>query len=97
MYAYVFMTVRICLMISGEHYDYIKQGGNYRRRHMMFDNEFKDLMGYRYTVVENKVEECLSAARRGETSVTIDADDLTDSEVEYLKKELERRLNNGSY
>lgn len=64
---------------------------------MMFDNEFKDLMGYRYTVVENKVEECLSAARRGETSVTIDADDLTDSEVEYLKKELERRLNNGSY
>lgn len=64
---------------------------------MMFDNEFKDLMGYRYTVVENKVEECLSAARRGENSVTIDADDLTDSEVEYLKKELERRLNNGSY
>lgn len=64
---------------------------------MMFDNEFKDLMGYRYTVVENKVEECLSAAKRGETSVTIDADDLTDSEVEYLKKELERRLNNGSY
>ena len=64
---------------------------------MMFDNEFKDLMGYRYTVVENKVEECLSAAKRGETSVTIDADDLIDSEVEYLKKELERRLNNGSY
>ena len=63
----------------------------------MFDNEFTDFMGYRYTVVENKVEECLSAARRGETSVTIDADDLTDSEVKYLKKELERRLNNGSY
>ena len=64
---------------------------------MMFDNEFKDLMGYRYTVVENKVEECLSAAKRGETSVTINTDDLTDSEIEYLKKELERRLNNGSY
>lgn len=64
---------------------------------MMSDNEFMNYMGYRYTVVENKVEECLSAARRGETSVTIDADDLTDSEVEYLKKELERRLNNGSY
>ncbi len=63
----------------------------------MFDNEFTDFMGYRYTVVENKVEECLSAARRGETSVTIDAGDLTDGEVEYLKKELERRLNNGSY
>ena len=97
MYAYVFMTVRICLMVSGEHYDYIKQGGNYRRRYMMADNEFMNYMGYRYTAVENKVEECLSAARRGETSVTIDADDLTDSEVEYLKKELERRLNNGSY
>lgn len=64
---------------------------------MMFDNEFKDLMGYRYTVVENKVEECLSAAKRGETSVTINTDDLTDSEIEYLKKELGRRLNNGSY
>lgn len=64
---------------------------------MMFDNEFKDLMGYRYTVVENKVEECLSAAKRGETSVTINTDDLTDSEIEYLKKELDRRLNNGSY
>lgn len=63
----------------------------------MFDNEFKDLMGYRYTVVENKVEECLSAAKRGETSVTINTDDLTDSEIEYLKKELGRRLNNGSY
>lgn len=63
----------------------------------MSDNEFMNYMGYRYTVVENKVEECLSAARRGETSVTIDADDLTDGEVEYLKKELERRLNNGSY
>lgn len=63
----------------------------------MSDNELMNYMGYRYTVIENKVEECLSAARRGETSVTIDADDLTDSEVEYLKKELERRLNNGSY
>ena len=51
-------------MISGEHYDYIKQGGNYRRRYMMSDNEFMNYMGYRYTAVENKVEECLSAARR---------------------------------
>lgn len=63
----------------------------------MFNDELTDFTGYRYTAVENKVEECLDAARRGETSVTVDAGDLADSEIEHLKNELERRLNNGSY
>lgn len=70
---------------------------NYRRRQVMFDDELMDFAGYRYTAVENKVEECLDAARRGETSVTVDAGDLTDGEIKHLKNELERRLNNGSY
>lgn len=63
----------------------------------MFDDELMEFAGYRYTVVENKVEECLSAVRKGETSVAIDAGDLTDGEIKYLKNELERKLNNGSY
>ena len=37
-------------------------------------------------------EECLDAAARGETSVTIDRGDLTDGEAEYLQKEVRRRL-----
>ena len=56
------------------------------------DNDFTDFMGYRHTVVEEKIEECLSAARRGETSVSIDRGDLTDAEAEYLQKEVQRRL-----
>ncbi len=58
----------------------------------MFDDKFMDYGGYRYTVVESKVEECLAAAKRGESSVTIDAGDMTDGEIELLKKEVERRI-----
>ena len=63
---------------------------------MVFGNDdFMNFMGYRNMVVEEKVEECLSAARRGETSVSIDRDDLTDDEVAYLQKEVQHRLGNG--
>ena len=63
---------------------------------MSFPNDdFMNFMGYRNMVVEEKIEECLSAARRGETSVSIDRDDLTDDEVLYLQKEVHRRLENG--
>ena len=47
------------------------------------------------TLVEEKIEECLSAARRGETSASIERDDLTDDEVAYLQKEVQRRLGNS--
>lgn len=64
----------------------------------MFGNDdFMDFMGYRNMVVEDKIEECLAAARRGETKISIDRDDLTDEEVEYLKSEVERRIKNGRY
>ena len=63
---------------------------------MSFPNDdFMNFMGYRSMMVEEKIEECLSAARRGETSVSIDRDDLTDDEVLYLQKEVRRRLGNG--
>lgn len=63
---------------------------------MSFPNDdFMNFMGYRNMVVEEKIEECLSAARRGETSVSIERDDLTDDEVAYLQKEVQRRLGNG--
>ena len=52
--------------------------------------------GYRNMIVEDKINECVSAYRRGESSVSIDAGDMTDSEIEYLKKEVERRIGNGS-
>lgn len=53
---------------------------------------FMEFMGYRNMVVEDKIEKCLSAARRGETEISIDRGDLTDDEVEYLQKEVQRRL-----
>lgn len=53
---------------------------------------FMEFMGYRNMVIEEKIEECLEAARQGMTSVTIDCDDLTESELEYLQQEVQRRL-----
>ncbi len=60
---------------------------------MSFPNDdFMSFMGYRNMVVEDKIEECLEAARRGETSVSIDRGDLTDEEAAYLQREVQRRL-----
>ncbi len=58
-------------------------------------DSFMGFMGYRNMVVEDKIEECLAAARRGETSVSIDRGDLTDAEVAYVQKEVQRRLESG--
>ena len=65
---------------------------------MSFGNDsFMNFMGYRNMVVEDKIEECLAAARRGETSVSIDRGDLTDAEVAYVQKEVQRKLESGRY
>lgn len=61
------------------------------------NDSFMSFMGYRNMVVEDKIEECLAAARRGETSVSIDRGDLTDTEVAYLQREVQRRLESGRY
>ena len=58
-------------------------------------DDFMNFMGYRNMVVEEKIEECLSTARRGETSINIDRGNLTDDEVRYLQREVQRRLGNG--
>lgn len=48
-------------------------------------------------VIEDKIRECLAAARRGETRISIDCDDLTDSDIEYLQSEVRRRIESGNY
>ena len=62
---------------------------------MFFNDDFMDYMGYRNMVVEDKIDECLAAARRGETSITIGRGDLTDDEAEYLQREVQRRIENA--
>ena len=57
-------------------------------------DEFMEFMGYRNMVLEEKIEECLEAARRGMTSITIECDDLTEDELQYLQQEVQRRLQN---
>lgn len=64
---------------------------------MFGNNGFTEYMGYRNMIIENKIEECLEAARRGETSVTVDRDDITDDEMAYIQKELDRRIQSGRY
>ena len=56
-------------------------------------DDFMSFMGYRNMVVEDKIEACLDAARDGKTEITIDRGDLTDDEVEYLEREVKRRIN----
>ncbi len=64
----------------------------------MYNNDdFMNFGGYRNMVIERKIQECLAAARRGQTNITIDREDLTDSEVEYLQREVQRRISRGNY
>lgn len=63
----------------------------------MYGNDFMNYMGYRNSVIEDKIEECLDAARRGETQTTIDRGDLSNDEVDYLQREVERRIRSGRY
>jgi hypothetical protein len=39
---------------------------------MMAQDDFMEFMGYRNMVIEDKIEECLDAARRGETEINFD-------------------------
>ena len=59
---------------------------------MINKDDFMDYRGYRNTVVEEKIEECLSEIRSGKTEISVDRGDLTDSELEYLYQELDKRL-----
>lgn len=65
---------------------------------MAFGNDdFMNFMGYRNMILEDKIEECLAAARQGEKSIRIDAGDLTEQEAEYLQAEVRRRIEGGGY
>ena len=47
-------------------------------------SDFMDYMGYRNVILEEKIEECLSAVGHGETEITLDSGDLTDEEIDYI-------------
>lgn len=48
-------------------------------------------------LMEEAVSECLAAARRGETKVSIDRGDFTDDEIRYIEKQVRSRLDNGVF
>ena len=58
---------------------------------------FMDFMGYRYMIIEDKIKECLQAAKRGETDMVIDRGDQTEEEAKYLQQEVRRRIEIGDY
>ena len=51
----------------------------------MSTNGFMDYMSYRNTVVEDKIEECLSEVRSGTKHISIDRGDLTDDERDIIQ------------
>lgn len=57
-------------------------------------DDFVDYMAFRDGIFEEKIEECVSAFRRGEQSIQIEGTDLTDDEVQYIRKEVQRRISN---
>lgn len=61
----------------------------------MTNDKFMEFAGYRNMIIEQKIEECLSAGKRGKSEIIIDRDDLTDDEAEYLQREVMRRIKNS--
>ena len=61
----------------------------------MINDKFMEFAGYRNMIIELKIEECLSAGKRGKSEIIIDRDDLTDDEAEYLQREVMRRIKNS--
>lgn len=59
---------------------------------MQKNQDFCDYMGYRYVELQRIADICADAARKGETNVTLDCDDLTEDDLRYLEKEVARRL-----
>ena len=55
-------------------------------------DDFMNFIGWRNTMIEKRIEESLATVRSGETEICINCEDLTGDEVEYLQRELQRRL-----
>lgn len=60
----------------------------------MFDDMIS-FLAFRDSLVQEKVEEIMEAVNRGETSITFDIGDLTQGELEEVKREVNRRLGDG--
>lgn len=58
---------------------------------MRSSSDFMDYMGYRNMILEEKIEECVTAVEHGETEITLDRGDLTDEEIDYIYQEVRRR------
>ena len=59
---------------------------------MESNSEFMQFMGYRNMILEEIIEECLDAVQRGGMEITLDAEDLTVEELDYITREVRRRL-----
>lgn len=59
------------------------------------DKGFMEYMGYRNSLIEDKIDECLEKLKEGKTEITVDRGDLTDEEVRTVKREVERRYGSG--
>lgn len=60
-------------------------------------SDFMSFMGYRNMIVEGVIEECLAAARRGESFIEMPRGDLTQDEIQYIQQEIQRRIESGNY
>ena len=60
-------------------------------REIVRNSDFMDYMGYRNMILEEKIEECVTAVEHGETEITLDRGDLTDEEIDYIYQEVRRR------
>lgn len=57
-----------------------------------YDQDFTDYLGYRYIELQRLADICADAARKGETNIALDCDDLTEDELRCLEKEVGHRL-----
>ena len=58
-------------------------------------DDFMNYMGFRNSILEEKIEECLKQVKAGSDIVNIDRGDLSDEEVVCLKEEVRRRARSG--
>jgi hypothetical protein len=60
-------------------------------------DDLTNYMGYRNYVLNGKIEECITAFRRGESEVQLDVSGLAANEVIYIYNEVNRRINTRQY
>ena len=58
-------------------------------------DDFVNYMAFRNSVLENKIEQCLTAAQTGADSIDIDPGDLSDADIRYIQEEVQCRIECG--